>query len=161
MSSYTPIVRYLDLPRAHRPLSVKPPLRLLGIVSDPAEYERLDIERERANLEAALADLSSSAKVELHWLEKPTLGSLLRALQARTFHALHYIGHGAYDRDAGRGVLVFEDSGGWAHPVDGAELGTVLQDFSSLRLAVLNACDGARTARTRPVRRGGRIPCPA
>jgi pSer/pThr/pTyr-binding forkhead associated (FHA) protein len=150
VSAYTPIVRYLDLPRAHRPLLVKPPLRLLGIVSDPAEYERLDIERERANLEAALADLSRDAKVELHWLEKPTLGSLLRALEAQTFHALHYIGHGAYDHDAGRGVLVFEDSGGWAHPVDSAQLGTVLQDFSSLRLAVLNACDGARTARTDP-----------
>ena len=45
---------------------------------------------------------------------------------------------------------MFEDSGGWAHPVDGAELGTVLQDFGSLRLAVLNACDGARTARSDP-----------
>ena len=28
----------------------------------------------------------------------------------------------------------------------------VLHDFSSLRLAILNACEGARTARTRPVR---------
>ncbi len=150
VSSLTPVVRYLDLPRAHRPLSVKPPLRLLGLVSSPAEYERLDVERERANLEAALAGLAQAGEVELHWLEKPTLGELLRTLQAQTFHALHYIGHGAYERDAERGVLLFEDSDGWARPVRGDELGIILHEFTSLRLAVLNACDGARSARTDP-----------
>ena len=56
MSAFTPVVRYLDLPRAHRPLLVKPPLRLLGVVSSPADYEQLDVARERANLESALAD---------------------------------------------------------------------------------------------------------
>ena len=150
VSSFTPVVRYLDLPRAHRPLLVKPPLRLLGLVSSPAEYEPLDVERERANLEAALEGLSKAGKVELHWLEKPTLRELLRTMQAHTFHALHYIGHGAYERDAERGVLLFEDSDGWARPVRGDELGIILHEFTSLRLAVLNACDGARTARTDP-----------
>src|SRR5437764_69479 len=46
MSGFTPIVRYLDLPRAHRPLPVDPPLRVLGIVSSPDSHERLDVERE-------------------------------------------------------------------------------------------------------------------
>ena len=32
VSAFTPVVRYLDLPRAHRPLLVEPPLRLLGVV---------------------------------------------------------------------------------------------------------------------------------
>jgi hypothetical protein len=150
VSSFTPIVRYLDLPRTNRPMLVNPPLRLLGLVSSPAEHERLDVERERANLEAALAGLIETGMVELHWLGKPTLRELLRALQARTFHAVHYIGHGAYDPDAERGVLLFEDNDGWARPVSGDELGMILHDFTSLRLAVLNACDGARSARTDP-----------
>jgi CHAT domain/FHA domain len=150
VSSFTPLVRYLDLPRAHRPLLVKPPLRILGLVSSPAEYEPLDVELERENLEAALAGLIDVGGVELHWLDKPTLGELLRTLQAQTFHAVHYIGHGAYDRDAERGVLLFEDGHGWARRVRGDELGMILRDFSSLRLVVLNACDGARTARTDP-----------
>ena len=75
---------------------------------------------------------------------------MLKTLQTQTFHALHYIGHGVYDRDAERGVLLFEDDGGWARPVSGDKLGMILHDFSSLRLAVLNACEGARTARTDP-----------
>jgi hypothetical protein len=150
VSAFTPVVRYLDLPRAHRPLLVEPPLRLLGVVSSPAEYEQLDTERERHNLERALSGLTEAGAVELHWLERPTLAALLKALQTHTFHALHYIGHGVYDRDAERGVLLFEDDSGWARPVGGDTLGMILHDFSSLRLAVLNACEGARTARTDP-----------
>ena len=150
MSTLTPVVRYLDLPRAHRPLLVKPPLRLLGVVSSPADYEQLDVARERANLESALATLTESGAVELKWLESPTLASLLQALQSQTFHAMHYVGHGTYDGGTGRGALLFEDDGGWGRPVSGDKLGMILHDFSSLRLAILNACEGARTARTDP-----------
>ncbi|HEY2319179.1 MAG TPA: CHAT domain-containing protein [Solirubrobacteraceae bacterium] len=150
VSAFTPVVRYLDLPRAHRPLLVEPPLRVLGVVSSPADYELLDVERERANLQHALSPLIDAGAVELHWLERPaTLGALLRALQAGAFHALHYVGHGAYERDAERGVLLFENESGWSVPVSGDKLGMVLHD-SSLRLATLNACEGARTARTDP-----------
>jgi hypothetical protein len=150
VSAFTPVVRYLDLPRSHRPLLVEPPLRLLGIVSSPTDYEQLDAEREHDNLERALSGLSDSGAVELHWLERPTLGALLRVLQTQTFHALHYVGHGTYDRDADQGVLLFEDDSGWARPVSGDKLGMILHDFSSLRLTVLNACEGARSARTDP-----------
>ncbi|MGZ4288372.1 MAG: CHAT domain-containing protein, partial [Solirubrobacteraceae bacterium] len=143
VSAFTPVVRYLDLPRAHRPLLIEAPLRLLGVVANPADYEQLDVERERDNLERALSGLTGAGAVELHWLERPTLGGLLRALQTETFHALHYVGHGSYDRDSERGVLLFEDESGWVRPVSGDRLGMVLHDFSSLRLAVLNACEGA------------------
>jgi hypothetical protein len=150
VSAFTPVVRYLDLPRAHRPLQVETPLRLLGVVTNPAEYERLDVDRERANLERALSGLTGTGAVELVWLERPTLGGLLQALQSQTFHALHYIGHGLYDHETEQGLLVFEDDSGWARPVSGDQLGMVLHDFSSLRLAVLNACEGARAARNDP-----------
>ena len=150
MSAFTPVVRYLDLPRPHRPLLVEPPLRVLGVISSPAEYERLDVERERANLERALSALHQTGAVDVHWLERPTLGALLRALQSSTFHAFHYIGHGVFDREAQRGVLLLEDDSGWARPVSGDKLGMILHDFSSLRLAILNACEGARTARSDP-----------
>ena len=150
VSAFTPVVRYLDLPRAHRPLLVAPPLRVLGVISSPADYEALDVDRERDNLDRALSPLIDAGSVELHWLERPaTLGGLLKALQTNTFHALHYVGHGAYEREAERGVLLFENENGWAAPVSGDKLGTILHD-SSLRLATLNACEGARTARSDP-----------
>jgi hypothetical protein len=150
ISAFTPVVRYLDLPRAPRPLLVDPPFRILGVVSNPADYERLDVDVERANLELALTGSMASGALELRWLEQPTLDALLQTLRAEAFHALHYVGHGSYDRCSEQGMLLFEDSSGWGRPVGGDELGTVLHDITSLRLAVLNACEGARTARGDP-----------
>jgi hypothetical protein len=150
ISAFTPVVRYLDLPRAPRPLLVEPPLRILGVVSNPADYERLDVDGERANLELALARSVESGALELQWLERPTLDALLQTLRAEAFHGLHYIGHGRYDRQSEQGVLLFEDCSGWGRPISGDELATVLHDITSLRLAVLNACEGARTARSDP-----------
>src|SRR5205085_11002535 len=89
-SAFTPVVRYLDLSRGHRPLKVEPPLRILGVVSSPCDYEALDVERERGNLERALSGLTEDGSFELHWLERPSLGGLLRKLQDDTFHGLHY-----------------------------------------------------------------------
>jgi hypothetical protein len=150
MSSPTLVVRYLDLPRRSRPLAVAPPLRILGVTSSPADYERLDVERERADLEGALSDLIASGVIELHWIEAATVDLLLRTLRRDTFHALHYIGHGRHDRRTDRGLLLFEDQSGWGTPVTGEQLGTVLREFESLRLTVLNACDGGRCGETDP-----------
>ncbi len=82
MSALTPVVRYLDLPRSSRALPVKPPLRLLGIISSPAEYAQLDIDRERETLQHALAGLLTAQAVELQWLGRPTVPMLLNALRA-------------------------------------------------------------------------------
>ena len=50
----------------------------------------------------------------------------MKALQKHPFHALHYIGHGVYDRELERGVLLFEDESGWARPISGDKLGMIL-----------------------------------
>ena len=149
-SPLTPVVRYLDLPRRSRTLRVSPPLRLLGIISNPTDYRQLNVDEERQNLEHALASVLGTQAVELHWLSRPTLPALLNALRTNTFHGLHFIGHGMYDVGSDKGALLFEDEGGWARPVTGDQLGLILQDFSSLRLAVLNACEGARSSRHDP-----------
>ena len=149
-STLTPVVRYLDLPRRSRTLRVSPPLRILGIISNPTDYQQLKIDEERQSLEHALSHVLDTHAVELHWLSRPTLPALLNALRTNTFHALHFIGHGMYNIESDKGALVFEDETGWARPVTGDHLGLILQDFSSLRLAVLNACEGARSSRHDP-----------
>jgi CHAT domain len=150
ISAWTPVVRYLDLPRPRRPLEVEAPLRVLGMVSSPNDAATLDVEAEKQKLEGALSKLTDAGAIELQWLEDASLRSLLRALRAETFHIFHYIGHGIYDAQAEDGVLLLEDEGGRGRPVSGSELGTILHDCTSLRLAVLNACEGARTARDDP-----------
>jgi hypothetical protein len=150
ISVMTPVVRYLDLPRQRRPLTIEPPLRILGMISSPTDAAALDSARERANLERALSGLVDAGLVELHWLEQATLSALLDELRTDAFHVFHFIGHGMYDREVDDGVVLLEDDDGRARPVSGTELGTILHDCRSLRLAVLNACEGARTARDDP-----------
>ena len=150
MSALTPVVRYLDLPRGQRPRLVQLPLRVLAVVSSPSDYDRLDVEREQRDLACALEHLCTDGAVELHWLERPTPGALLKALRTDAFHVLHYIGHGGFEQDGRGGNLLFEDEAGWSHPLSGAALGMILHDCSSLRLAVLNACDGAKCGAVDP-----------
>jgi tetratricopeptide (TPR) repeat protein len=147
----TPLVRSLDLESARPPREVKLPLRILGVVSSPAGYEELDAAAEQHKLENAVSRLRDAGVVELHWLERATLAELERRItEPDEIHVLHYIGHGAYDEATERGILVLESARGRPHDVTGEDLGAMLQDEESLRLVVLNSCEGARTSHVDP-----------
>ena len=147
----TPLVRSLDIATPSRPRSIRPPLRILGMVSSPSGYQELDAEDERRKLEKALDRLRRAGLVELAWLDHATLADFGRRIsEPDDIHILHYIGHGAYDERTEDGILVLETSQGRAHDVSGEELGAMLQDEDSLRLVVLNSCEGARTSHVDP-----------
>jgi len=147
ISDWTPIVRYLDLPTAREPLAVAPPLHILAMVSSPSNAPPLDVERERENLERALCDLVKAGAVEITWLEEATLAELQRTLRRKgPFHVFHFIGHGGFDEQAKDGVLLLEDERGRGRFVRGLNLGVTLANHTSLRLAVLNSCEGGREA---------------
>jgi hypothetical protein len=150
-STDTPIVRTLDVASAKRPQKLKLPLRILGITSSPVGYQHLDAEMERRNLETALEPLSREGLVELTWLNRATLRDLARRIsEPDEIHVVHYIGHGAYSEENEAGILVLETPEGRAHDVSGEEIGAMLQDERTLRLVVLNSCDGARTSHVDP-----------
>ena len=145
-SAYTPIVRYVDLPVRPRPLEVTPPLRVLGMVSSPGDVRSLDTAGERALLSEACGALDRKNLLEIDWVEEASLRGLLDRLNSGRYHIFHFIGHGDFDVSADDGVLLFEGPAGRSHRVTGTELGTILADHHTLRLAVINACEGARVA---------------
>lgn len=150
LSTLTPVVRYAEL--GHRPhaLEVAPPLRILVLASSPRDFEELDVDRELALLEEATADLVRAGRIEVHRVAEPSLSGLQQQLRKDAFHILHYIGHGVFDEHDDTGVLALEDPDGRARAVSGEELGMMLHDHSSLRMVVLNACEGARTTEVNP-----------
>lgn len=150
LSKETPIVRFLELPEPVRPLVVKPPLRVLAMVASPSDLPALDVEQEWARLRDALGDLHASQKVVIERLEKATLSALQRRLKDDVYHAFHFVGHGGFDESAQDGILMLEDQSGRGRAVSGQSLGTLLYDHKSMRLVVLNACEGARASRTDP-----------
>jgi len=150
LSVETPIVRYLELPEVIRPLLITPPLRVLVMISSPSDYPRLDVEGEWGRLRDSLNDLEQRGVVTLERLDQATLSTLQRWLRRGEYHIFHFIGHGGFEQQAQDGVLIMEDDRERGHSVSGQQLGMLLHDHRPMRLAVLNACEGARASRTDP-----------
>ena len=150
LSSWTPMVRYISLDKGAPPLQVAPPLRILAMVSSPTDYPPLDVEAEWARLDDGLGDLIREGMVEIHRMDRATLRELQRTLRRQDFHLFHFIGHGGFDAAADDGVLLLETEDGRAREVTGRQLGTILDDARTIRVAVLNACEGARASGTDP-----------
>ena len=75
LSIQTPLVRYLDLPERVRPVSVKPPLRVLVMIASPSDSPPLRVEEEWARLQSALADLQERGLVALELMPEASLAA--------------------------------------------------------------------------------------
>jgi hypothetical protein len=150
LSVETPLVRYLELPEPGRPLTVQPPLKILVMISAPSDVARLDVDVEWNRITSAVADLESRGLVSVERLETATMAALQRTLRRGEYHILHYVGHGGYDEQSQDGVLLLEGMDGRRRAVSGQDLGTLLHDHRSLRLVILNSCEGARSSPTDP-----------
>ncbi|HKV11310.1 MAG TPA: CHAT domain-containing protein [Thermoanaerobaculia bacterium] len=148
LSGRTPVVRYLEMSEGLGTLLVEPPLRVLAVISTPKGYRELaEADEEWRRLGVALEPLLASSRIEIERLERPTPEALeARLRKGPPVHVLHFVGHGGFSELQGEGVLVFEDADGNGVPVGGPSLAYLLQDHPSLRLAVLNACNGARSS---------------
>ncbi len=146
LSRATPIVRYIDLPQVPVPLTITPPLRVLCIIAAPRDLAPLNIEREKQRLELALETLRTQNQVELTWLEQPTINDLQRAMRGGPWHVLHFMGHGGFNRSSNQGFLALIGDDENAHRLMAVDAGRLLADHPSLRLVVLNACEGARSS---------------
>jgi ketosteroid isomerase-like protein len=144
LSGEAPVVRHLDLPLAIRPLKISLPLRILVMISTPSGCPRLGHEREEKLVNEAFGPLAQQGKVELTRLPDATLDTLDRRLARGEYHILHFVGHGAFDRQIDDGVLILEDHEKQQRWTTGEALGVHLRVHRTLRLAVLNACEGAR-----------------
>ncbi len=149
-SNQTPIIRYLEIPEKTKPLKMNLPLCVLVITSSPHDYCSLGVECERSSLEKALRPLIDKGQVSVKWLESPTLSEIHHCLCDGEYHIFHFIGHGGFDKKTQEGVLVLEDEQGNGCFTGAHKISTLLHNHPSLRLVVLNSCEGARNSRTDP-----------
>ncbi|MEO6397473.1 MAG: CHAT domain-containing protein, partial [Tepidiformaceae bacterium] len=147
LSVDSPIVRFLDVPGTERPYELVPPVKVLVVIASPTDFAPLNVETEWSKLKEAVRDIEARGQITLERLTIPTLAELQRALR-RTYHVLHFVGHGGFDEQGQDGLLVFEDERGRGSEVSATYLSSILRDADSLRLAVLNACDGAKASLT-------------
>jgi formylglycine-generating enzyme required for sulfatase activity len=144
LSRNTPLVRYLELPQPAQPLRAELPLRILGMAVSPEGLPPLDIEQEKQRVETALEGLRATGLVTLTWLEGQTWRDLQREMRRGPWHIFHFIGHGGFSRTTDEGFVALADESGEAYHLSATQLGRLLADHRDLRLALLNACEGAR-----------------
>jgi hypothetical protein len=146
LSRNTPVVRYLELPQPIQPLAVTPPLRVLGMAVSPHDPQlaALDLQNEKQRVEEATKTLRRRSQIELTWLQGQTWRDLQKAMRAGPWHIFHFIGHGGFDRHTDEGLIFLADDAGASQRLSATSLGRLLADHRSLRLVILNSCEGAR-----------------
>lgn len=143
--AHTPIVRYLDPPFVIQPQLVAPPLRILGMIASPRDLPELDVQSEKQRLDEAIAPLKQQGVMELTWVTGQTWDDLQDALRAGPWHIFHFAGHGGFSIERDEGYILLCDERQNARRFFAGDLRTLLQDHRTLRLVVLNACEGARS----------------
>jgi CHAT domain-containing protein/Big-like domain-containing protein len=146
LSSATPFVRFLDVQQPADALVVGTRLNILGMVASPAGLPALDVAREKARMEEATADSRRRGLVNLTWLEGQTWRALKDGIGPGSgpWHVFHFIGHGGLRPD-GEGYLALSaEQRGGRYDLAATSLSDLLANHRTLRLTVLNACEGAK-----------------
>ncbi len=140
-----PLVRHVPAPYTADPLEVRPPLRILGLVSSPRGLPPLDVEAEKRHLMEALAGPIAQGLVQVTWASA-TWHAVQAQLLAGEWHVLHFVGHGDYDGEAGEGLVALTGPDGQVDLVTAARLADLLREAQPApRLVMLNSCASGQT----------------
>ncbi|HBL26663.1 MAG TPA: hypothetical protein DD490_07500 [Acidobacteria bacterium] len=124
-------IRSIACPQELQALVIAPPG--LGLITDP-EVARLEEHLRRVATVERLTGLV-------------TRESVRRALRERQYHLIHYAGHGGFRN--GEAVIYLNDPGeGQSDPVPAGVFAQIFLDHPSVRLVVLNSCEGAARSAT-------------
>ena len=142
------MVRYVDAPEPVRPLTVTPPLRVLGMTALPGDLAALDADTEQRRVEQLLAPLQARGLITVDWVPGQSWEAAQDALYAGC-QVFHFIGHGGFDPDRGEGVIAFADERGRRQLVGASLLAELLSVADPTpRLVVLNSCQTGAGADT-------------
>ncbi|MCK5918158.1 MAG: CHAT domain-containing protein [Cocleimonas sp.] len=148
LSTKTPIIRCPELMHDTHTVSVQLPLQILVIISSPKDLALLDVETEWKNLTSSLQALIDDNLVVIKRLATSSIRSLQHELQRKQYHVIHYIGHSDFDANSNNAFLMFEDKESNSAKLEAESFGKLLRDEKSIRLVILNSCEGSKASDT-------------
>lgn len=138
----TPLVRYPMVEGAVRPALGGDVVEILFLGASPNDLPALQIENEWEALSNTLAPATGS-RVRLRRAESSTL-SALAASPGRVIQALHFAGHGEFDRANEQGIAFLMGEDGRSLAASSHDWTTELAPQLNLRFVLLNSCEGGR-----------------
>lgn len=148
LSKQTPLIRELEIDSPQVVLPVEPPLRILGMSAVPSDQAPLDWTDEKSRIELATEHVQAAGLMTLRWLARNNWEALYDAMATGPWHVFHFIGHGAFDPATDEGQISLVGDEGTTATMSATELARLLGDHESLRLVILNSCEGARGSET-------------
>jgi len=141
------ITRYIPFGAPVEMKEFRAPLRILAVIASPLDMPILNVENEKTSImnsiKKSLANLFILRQVKVTFLEHATREKIAHEIADGKYDVLHFIGHSDFDEEKGVGALVLENADGNKEMVEAEEIGLMLHG-SSIRLAVLNSCEGAQ-----------------
>ncbi|MBD9703665.1 CHAT domain-containing protein [Streptomyces sp. ID01-12c] len=137
-----PVVRDLRLMDPISPMPLALPLRVLGISAVPDDLPPLEAQHERERI-AQVLQQDSSEKVDVHWLPGDRWQDLAGALGHGTWHVLHCVCHGGFDKEGDEGYIQLSGDDGAAMRFHARDFRRLIERSPQLRLVVLNTCESA------------------
>ncbi|RLC90474.1 MAG: hypothetical protein DRI79_04945 [Chloroflexi bacterium] len=145
----TPLSRYLPIALPWGGPIEKRPIRVLVVISDPADIESkyglppADVELERRTLESAF-EAVAPGDLQVDFLDPPVTPERLEERLREDYHILHYTGHGAFSARRGQAVLYVQSEDGNTRLLLDDELASMLaRQGIQPRLVFLAACQSA------------------
>lgn len=137
------IVRVRSALEPIRAVSLTPPLSVLVMLSNPHDAIQVDVEGEWNRLLVALNPLERRELVKLERMHEATPAALHERLRSGKYHVFHFIGHEAFDGLTKESTLILEGEDKSAYHLISERLGLLLSNHRSLRLTILQTCEGA------------------
>jgi HSP20 family molecular chaperone IbpA len=144
LSRETPVIRYIELPQTIKILEVPLPLRILVMIACPQDLPLIDVEIEKQRIKNATMELQKEGLMDVAFMEGSTWRDLQKYLQGGPWHVFHFIGHGGFDLNSDEGLIVLTNDEGNKSYLTATKLARLLADHKSLRLVLLNSCEGAK-----------------
>jgi CHAT domain-containing protein len=147
----TPVSRGVAIEPDREPVPIPAPLKVLVVASEPTDMPQVNAAAEKQAILDALKNLINSNAVKVDFCEPPTLAQMDLMVQKKSYHVVHFIGHGDFEI-AGldpnpQPHLYFEDNtpNRRRHAADLQQLYTVLRN-GRIPLIVLTACSTAASS---------------
>ena len=146
-SKKTPLTRYLEVFQSIQGLRTRLPIGVLVAIPGGSGQ---DVQAEKDILTEALGKLGDAVRWPPKWLEnKVTRSTVADALLEQRYDIFHFIGHGEFK--GGQGHLVFNDEDSGKDLISDDIFARFFLDYPSMKLVVLNACQGATVSSSQPM----------
>ena len=139
-SSETPISRYLELALPPKSLACPPQIRILAVIP---QNSGLEVSAERRLLKKMRPKLQGHIVVD--FLEgAATSAAIRKKLSENNYHIFHYAGHGLFETKENPEAFIYLDGETeLIRKMSAPDFADFFSDYPSMRLVVLNACQGA------------------